>query len=121
MSARLLLAPTGVPARLVKALARLVAARPDALFPMLVVEAASVRPWSSATFDGERHRLDLRLLGSAVEVGDGLERLMAGLADLDFGLTGQIVAEAKLLAVGVDPDPLVVALTLAIEVLTVTD
>lgn len=123
MSARLLLAPRGIPARLVKTLARLIEdpAAPVPIYPMLVVEQVTSRPWSSATFDGERHRLDLRLHGDAQTVGDALDRLIATLPDAEFEIPGQIVAEARLVSLSVDPDPNVAALALVIEVLTVVD
>lgn len=122
MSARLLTL-RGTPARLVKAFAQLAAgpATQAPMFPMLVVESVTSRPWSSATFDGERHRFELRLHGSAAAVGDALDRLIALLPDAEFDLPGEIVAEAKLVAVRVDPDPAVAALALAIEVVTVVD
>ena len=124
MSARLTLAPRGIAARLVKQFACIArgGATPEMpIFPMLVVESIVTRAWSSATFDGERHRFDLRLHGDAGEIGDALERLMADLPEHEFDLTGQIVAEARLTSVRVDPDPQVAALALTIEVLTVVD
>ena len=122
MSAGLVPAMRGTPARLVKSLAELVS-RPGAqqLFPLLALEAATSVPWSSATFDGERHRLDVRLHGDAAGVGDALDRLVDGLAEHEFDLCGQIVAQARILRLSVDPDPLVVAVALTIEVLTVVD
>lgn len=122
MSARLL-ALRSTPARLVKAFARL-AAVPDVttpLFPMLVVEGVTSRPWSSATFDGERHRFELRLHGDAQSVGDALDRLLEQLPDAEFDLPGEIVAEARLASIRVDPDPGVAALALVIDVVTVID
>lgn len=122
MSARLLTL-RGTPARLVKAFARLAAdpATATPMFPMLVVEGVTSRPWSSATFDGERHRFDLRLLGDALAIGEGLDRLIEQLPETEFDVPGEIVAEAKLVAVRVDPDPRVAALALVIEVVTVVD
>lgn len=113
----------GTPGRLVRQLAALVAgaAEPVPMFPMLVVENATTRPWSSATFVGERHRLDLRLHGDSECIGAALDRLVELLPDAEFELPGQIVAEAKLTALRVDPDPAVAALALTIEVLTVID
>jgi hypothetical protein len=121
MSARLV-PLRGTPARLVKALARL-ACGPGAMpiFPMLIVEDITTKPWSSATFDGERHRIELRLHGSADEIGDALDRLIILLPDAEFDLPGEIVAQAKLVALCVDPDPNVAALALVVEILTVTD
>lgn len=113
----------GTPGRLVRQLAALVAgaAEPVPMFPMLVVENVTTRPWSSATFVGERHRLDLRLHSDSDCIGTALDRLVELLPDAEFELPGQIVAEAKLTALRVDPDPAVAALALTIEVLTVID
>lgn len=123
MSARLMLPLRGTPARLVKAVAGLIgdprAAVP--MYPMLVVEGVASRPWSSATFDGEHHRIDLRLHGSAEDIGDAVDRLLVLLPDAEFELPGQIVAEAKLVALGVDPDPRVVAASVTLEFVTVVD
>lgn len=113
----------GATGALVKQLARLAAPAGAAMpiWPMLMVEAVTSRPWSSATFDGERHRFDLRLHGDAESIGDGLQRLVENLPEAEFDLPGQIVASARLMAVRVDPDPLVAALALVVEVVTVVD
>lgn len=123
MSARLLLPLRGTAGQLVKALARLIGDRSGVvpMYPMLVVEQVTSRPWSSATFEGERHRLELRLHGSAEAIGEALDRLIVLLPEAEFDIPGQIVAEAKLLAVSVDPDPCVAAVGLTIEVVTVVD
>lgn len=123
MSARLTPPLRGVAALLLKALARLVAgpAGESALSPILVVEAASSQPWSSATFDGELHRLTLRILGDAWEAGDALDRLVGELAEYEFDLPGRIVAEARLTAVRVDRDPSAGSIGVAIEILTIDD
>ena len=122
MSARLI-ALRGTSARLLKAFARL-SAGPDPvvpIYPMLVVEAVTSRPWSSATFDGDRYRFEVRLHGDVDAVGDALDRLIVLLPEHEFELPGEIVAEAKVVAVCVDPDPRVAALALVIEVVTVVD
>ena len=124
MSDRRMTLPLSGPAgRLVRQLAALIApdAGPVPMFPMLVVESVVTRPWSSATFEGERHRLELRLHGGAGEVGEALDRLIDLLPEAEFDLPGAIVAEAKLTALRVDPDPAAAALALTIEVLTVVD
>ena len=113
----------GVAGHLVRQLAVLIAAadEPVPMFPMLVVEAVTSRPWSSATFEGQRHRLDLRLHGDAACIGAALDRLIDLLPEAEFELPRQIVAEAKLTSLRVDPDPSVTALALTIEVLTEVD
>jgi len=124
MSNRLLHLPLGgVPGHLVRQFAALIAGadEPVPMFPMLVVEACTTRPWSSATFEGERHRFDLRLHGDAACIGAALDRLIDRLPEAEFELPRQIVAEARLTSLRVDPDPDVAALALTIEVLTVVD
>ncbi len=124
MSDRLLHLPlAGVPGHLVRQLATLIAGadEPAPMFPMLVLEAVTTRPWSSATFEGQRHRLDLRLHGDAACIGAALDRLIELLPEAEFELPRQIVAEARLTSLRVDPDPAVAALALTIEVLTVSD
>ncbi len=120
---RAAVALSGAPARLVRQFAALAAAGSGRvpMFPMLIVEDVVTRPWSSATFEGERHRFELRLHGGAVEVGEALDRLIEQLPEAEFDLPGAIVAEARLTAVRVDPDPAAAALALVIEVLTVVD
>lgn len=50
--------------------------------------------WQSLTFIGERHQVRLRVPGpEAMEVA---ERLTAGLADAEFAIPGQIVADIVL-------------------------
>ena len=123
MSARNAVLLAGAPGRLVRQLSALIAptASPVPMFPMLVVESVATRAWSSATFEGERHRLDLRLHGGAEAIGEALERLIELLPEAEFDLPGAIVAEAKLTSLRVDPDPAAAALALTIEVLTVVD
>lgn len=114
---------SGTPGRLVRLLAALAAPPAGAvpIFPMLIIEGVTTQGWSSATFEGERHRLDLRLHGGAVEIGEALDRLVDRLPEAEFDLPGAIVAEARLTSLRVDPDPAAVALALTIEVLTVVD
>ncbi len=123
MSARNGVLLAGTPGRLVRQLAALIAppVSPVPMFPMLVVEGVTTRAWSSATFEGERHRLDLRLHGGAEAIGEALERLIELLPEAEFDLPGAIVAEAKLTSLRVGPDPAETALALTIEVLTVVD
>jgi hypothetical protein len=50
--------------------------------------------WQSLTFIGERHELDLRVPGPDADLL--AERLTAGLADAEFSIPGQIVADISL-------------------------
>src|SRR4249919_2039261 len=73
--------------------------------------------WCSLTFTGERHRIDLRIPGpGAAAIAESLTR---GLADAEFAIPHQIVAE-----IGVDgamiehPDG---AISLTIEPFTIAE
>lgn len=57
---------------------------------ILLTEVRST-DWQSLTFIGERHELQLRIVGAASAAV--AERLCRGLADADFNIPGQIVAE----------------------------
>jgi hypothetical protein len=50
--------------------------------------------WQSLTFIGERHEMELRVPGP--DADRLAERLTAGLADAEFSITGQIVADIGL-------------------------
>lgn len=55
------------------------------------------RPWASATFSGSRHTVSLAFTGpDAAEAG---ERLIATLADHEFNIPGQLVADACVIEV----------------------
>jgi hypothetical protein len=47
--------------------------------------------WQSLTLAGERHRIELKLLG--VHARRNAELLVAGLADAEFDLGGQVLAD----------------------------
>lgn len=47
--------------------------------------------WNSLTFDGERHRISLRVPGPGAEAV--LYRLLDGLADHEFAIPGHVVAD----------------------------
>ena len=59
----------------------------------VIVEDIAVEEWASATFEGYRHRLQMRLEGSADLVGAATARIVAGLAEMDIPLSGQFVAD----------------------------
>jgi len=57
---------------------------------ILLTEVRST-DWQSLTFVGERHELQLRIVGAAAAAV--AERLCGGLNEADFKIAGQIVAE----------------------------
>ena len=73
--------------------------------------------WQSLTFMGERHLMDLRIPGpDAVTLVD---RLTDGLADAEFAIPGQIVAD-----IGLEQPPLENpdgSISLRIEALTIAE
>ena len=60
---------------------------------ILLTEFRSI-DWQSLTFVGERHEMELRVPGP--DAGAITERLTAGLADAEFSIPGQIVADIGL-------------------------
>ena len=73
--------------------------------------------WNSLTFTGERHQIALRIPGPGAAAVAAL--LVEGLADADFSIPGQIVADIALVRPPIDqPDG---AITLDIEALTVAE
>ena len=71
--------------------------------------------WCSLTFTGERHELGLRVIGP--DAATLVERLVDGLADFEFDIAGQIVADIAVQEEPVDNDD--GSISLAIEALTV--
>ncbi|MDB5738936.1 MAG: hypothetical protein JWO65_2604 [Sphingomonas bacterium] len=53
--------------------------------------AADSRPWASATFEGARHRLALKLEGD--DVAERAKRLQATLGEADLSIAGGFVAD----------------------------
>lgn len=109
---------------IVKGLAEIAAGdepQPVPMFPLLVIVSCTTLPWSSATFDGERHCLELRLLGDVEVVSAALDRLIDNLPHADFNLPGQIVAECRIVRMSVDPDPATTAVAMTVHALTVVD
>lgn len=73
--------------------------------------------WQSLTYTGERHEIRLRIAGP--RAGELLEWLTAGLADAEFSVPGQIVADVAVAGRPVDgPDG---SIALAIEALTISE
>ena len=73
--------------------------------------------WQSLTFIGERHELELRVPGP--EAQDLADRLVSGLADAEFSIPGQIVADISL--AGQRRSHSDGSISLQIEALTVAD
>ena len=83
---------------------------------ILLTEAQST-DWQSLTFTGERHYIDLRVIGR--DAASAVERMCAGLADAEFSIPGVIVAD-----VGVVGQPNLAAdgsVSVTIEALTVSE
>jgi hypothetical protein len=73
--------------------------------------------WQSLTFMGERHVMDLRIPGP--DAATLVDRLTDGLADAEFAIPGQIVAD-----IGLERPPLENAdgsISLRIEALTIAE
>ena len=73
--------------------------------------------WQSLTFVGERHEIELRIPGP--DAGNLASRLTDGLAETEFAIPGQIVADIGLqLPPSHNPDG---SISLYLEALTVTE
>lgn len=73
--------------------------------------------WQSLTFVGERHEMELRVPG--LDADELAERLIAGLADAEFSIPGQIVADIGLERPPIhNPDE---SISLHIEALTISE
>lgn len=82
---------------------------------ILLTEIQS-REWQSLTFTGERHVIQLRVVGAHAEFTARL--LTAGLEEAEFAIPGQIVADITANKPICDCDG---ALTLTIEALTIAE
>ncbi len=81
----------------------------------IALVAARSRGWASITFTGAQHRLDLRLTGAGA--ARALGRLQDGIGDIDFDLSGHLVADITLVECHDDGTDI----ALVVEVLTVED
>jgi hypothetical protein len=57
----------------------------------ILLTAVTSTDWQSLTMAGERHVVDLRVIGRAA--ASVAHRLCSGLEDAEFSITGQIVAD----------------------------
>jgi hypothetical protein len=90
--------------------------------PILVVEHLRSVDWASATFVGARHEFDLRIVGEHAAVALAVDRLVAGLAECDIPIPGQIVAEIGISLGNEDKRNLNMGgMSLAVNALTIVD
>ena len=83
---------------------------------ILLIEFRSTS-WNSLTFDGERHRISLRI--PAPDAERTLDLLIRGLEDAEFAIAGHVVAD---IAVAGSPAPQPDgSILLDLEALTVAD
>ena len=73
--------------------------------------------WQSLTFDGERHEAELRITGT--DAHEVVARILQGLADAEFSIAGQIVADIAATAKRQDESD--GSVTLSIEALTIAE
>lgn len=99
-------------------LARLLNA--DSQLPSLLVEGLSSEAWSSATFTGHRHRLDLKLRGPG-EIAGLRERLEVRLRDPDIDIRGHVLVDMALVRAETRVDDDGEICRLSFEALTVED
>lgn len=85
--------------------------------PFTLLAVRSV-PWSSATFEGARHRLALRLDGAAA--ASRAERLRATLSESELALGGAFVADI-VVTVRLEDTVATGSVVLAIEALTIEE
>lgn len=89
--------------------------------PRLVIEAIETHDWASATFVGQRHMFALRLEGDARLVADAVERLKAGLAEVDVVGAGHFLADAELETCKLTRSGEVTIAELTVEALTIEE
>lgn len=89
--------------------------------PHIIIEAIETRDWASATFVGQQHRLMLRLEGNAGCVADAVERLSAGLAEVDVAAAGYFLADAALEGFNLTLDGEVAVAEITVEALTIEE
>ena len=90
--------------------------------PILIVEAVRSVDWASATFVGARHEFDIRIIGDHAAVAQAVDLLVAGLADRDIPISGQIVAEIAVVLGNEDKRNLNMGgMSLSVNALTIVD
>lgn len=94
--------------------------------PIVVIEEIRTTDWASVTFVGQRHELDLRIVGEADAVAAAMVRLAEDLAEHDIPIAGHFIAEIHVIpAMAVAASPLQpnghVSLPLCIAALVLRD
>ncbi len=80
---------------------------------MTIIEHSVSRPWTSATFAGTRHEVELRVAGA--DAAKAVRTALADLGDREFDLPGHILVDIATAGVSTDGDNRLVT----IEALTV--
>lgn len=98
-------------------LLRALIARADASRDRILLTGAQSTDWRSLTFAGERHLLEVRVIGAAA--AEIVDRMKNGLEDCEFSIPGVVVADVGV-AGTIDraPDG---SISVTIEALTVSD
>lgn len=73
------------------ALVRSLIARSELPRNRILLTAVDSVEWRSLTFNGERHRVELRVIG--LDSRSAAERICAGLEDAEFEIPGLVVAD----------------------------
>ena len=89
--------------------------------PTLTVEDVTVEDWASLTFEGQKHRIELRLDGEQAVVEAAGAVFAAALGDVEFTIPGQIVADIALTSTAMVTGGGLASRRLRFEVLTIDD
>lgn len=68
----------------------------DREVPRLTIEGLHSEAWASATFTGQRHRLDLMLRGRGADLAAARERLQVRLVETELDLHGHVLVDLTL-------------------------
>lgn len=94
----------------------------DRKTPTLVIEALDSVSWASATFLGQRHRLELRLDGGDGGVAESMaERLARRLLDIELGTVGHVLVDISHVGTELVDREGIVSARLTFEALTLED
>lgn len=93
--------------------------RKNRYLPILRVESLTSEPWHSATFNGERHNMSIRVEG--VHAVSSAAFIAGRLGEAELIVPGQIVADVNLVRQETVLDACGAACLMAFEVLTVEE